>query len=249
MIELSSTATLTQYFSPAVKPRDDRPAVLILPGGGYTHTSQREGAPVALMFNTLHCHALVLDYTTLQKNPQLTTEMLLAEVEQALNLILSNARNWQVNITGLMICGFSAGGHLAALAANRFHRKIARQILCYPALDLATHPPHVQPQEHDPALAASWARLFAARPIEGVHPRTPPTFLWHTGGDTTVPMVGSVDYLAALARSGVSYEAHLYAGGVHGMALATPASAGPHPDVTDPHISTWTRLLATWLGR
>jgi acetyl esterase/lipase len=247
MIELSPTATLTQYFSPAVAPKDDRPAVLILPGGSYCHTSAREGAPVALMFNTLHCHAFVLDYTTVEKNPDVTTEMLLAEVEQSLNLILSNARNWQVNITEIMICGFSAGGHLAALAANQFHRKIARQILCYPALDLGTHPPQLQGQQSDPALTTRLSRLFAPRPVEGVHPRTPPTFLWHTGGDTTVPMAGSVDYLAGLARAGVGYEAHLFAGGVHGMALATPASAGLYPDATDPHIATWTSLLAGWL--
>lgn len=249
MIELTPTATLTQYLAPEVVEQPaDRAAVLILPGGGYLYTSPREGAPVALMFNTANCHAFVLDYTTVQKNPAVTMEIMLGEVEQALNLILSNARNWRVDITRLMVCGFSAGGHLAALAANQFHRKISRQILCYPALDVGTYPP--DPSVWDPQHEANGllAGLFATRPIDGVHERTPPTFLWHTGGDTTVPIGGSIDYAAALTRAGVSCEAHLYAGARHGMSLATPASARDDAHI-DPHIATWATLLQTWLPR
>ena len=49
--------------SPEVVPDRTRPTVLIVPGGGYEMTSDREGEPIALQFLAADCNAFVLRYS------------------------------------------------------------------------------------------------------------------------------------------------------------------------------------------
>ena len=49
-----------------------------------------------------------------------------------------------------------------------------------------------------------------------VSPNTPPTFLWHTMNDTSVPVENSILFLQALHRNHVMCECHLFAEGIHG---------------------------------
>lgn len=48
---------------PEVVPDRTRPTVLIVPGGGYTMTSDREAEPIALQFLAADCNAFVLRYS------------------------------------------------------------------------------------------------------------------------------------------------------------------------------------------
>ena len=50
-----------------------------------------------------------------------------------------------------------------------------------------------------------------------VTPETPPTFLWHTVEDDTVPVENSLLYAAACRRNGVPFELHIYEHGGHGI--------------------------------
>ena len=64
-LELASGGTLTVYLRDCCERMPnvlDRPLVLVVPGGGYTHVSAREGDPVALQFAAAGYHAAVLDY-------------------------------------------------------------------------------------------------------------------------------------------------------------------------------------------
>ena len=52
-LELAGGGTLTVYLRDCCERMPnvlDRPLVLVVPGGGYTHVSAREGDPVALQF-------------------------------------------------------------------------------------------------------------------------------------------------------------------------------------------------------
>ena len=63
-LELEGGGTLTVYLRDSCErmPKAiDRPLVLVVPGGGYTHVSAREGDPVALQFAAAGYHAAVLD--------------------------------------------------------------------------------------------------------------------------------------------------------------------------------------------
>ena len=76
---------------------------------------------------------------------------------------------------------------------------------------------------------------------------TPPTFLWATVGDNTVPVENTMLYATALRRAGVPFELHLYGDGPHAMGLATAESVW-RPDYVNPHAATWHGLCVEWNG-
>jgi acetyl esterase/lipase len=247
-IALSATAILTPFLAPSFSDARLHPAVLVLPGGGYAFTSLREGPPVAAMFNGLDCAAFVLEYTTADRDPSTTIARMLGEVEAALDLIAANAAAWRVDPSRLYLCGFSAGGHLAALAGNRFGGRIDRVILCYPALRLRTGwTPRAVAGGGRSVDPSALLRLFDERPVDSVSPASPRTFLWHTVKDDVADVAGSVEYLLRLVENRVPCEAHLYGWGRHGLALASRASAASPVEVDD-HVASWTRLVGEWIG-
>jgi acetyl esterase/lipase len=248
MIRLSETATLTPFLAPVFQDGRLHPAVIVLPGGGFAFTTPREGAPVARMFNGLDCAAFVLDYTTCDRNPGTTNELMLEEVRTAIDLLGERADEWHVDPSRISLCGFSAGGHLAALAGNAFADDVDRVILCYPALDLKGHTLDTAKTGRCDGDSADLMRLFAVKPIDTVSPRTPPTFLWHTFEDAVVPVSSSLEYLLRLVENGVPCEAHVYQRGRHGMALGTRASAKSPAEIDD-HVASWGRLVGEWLWR
>lgn len=88
-----------------------RPAVLVLPGGGYTFTSDREAEFIALEFNTMGYHAFVLRYSV---GAAALVPAPILEGFWAIATIRDHAQEWHVDPDKLAVCGFSAGGHLAA---------------------------------------------------------------------------------------------------------------------------------------
>jgi acetyl esterase/lipase len=141
-----------------------RPAVIICPGGGYLLTSQKEGEPVALKFNTMGYHTFVLRYNTyfLEKPKKFLNEETLPTVNekgifpqqlydliQTILFIREHEEEWQIDVNQIILVGFSAGAHLCASLgvrwndinlANKFNIKNemikpSAIILGYPLLD------------------------------------------------------------------------------------------------------------------
>jgi dipeptidyl aminopeptidase/acylaminoacyl peptidase len=83
----------------------------------------------------------------------------------------------------------------------------------------------------DPALADNLSN------DKQVTAETPPTFLFHTNEDKTVPAENSVLFYMALRRAGVPAEMHIYERGQHGVGLAP----------TDRVLSSWPQRLADWM--
>lgn len=128
-------ATLTSYLldeSGKLLNCKSRPAVLIMPGGGYFSCSDREAEPVALMFANHGYHTFVLRYATYLEGkngfPDITKPLVAKEdycfptqvkqVAQAMIFIHQHAKEWFINPQKVAICGFSAGGHNACMYAN-----------------------------------------------------------------------------------------------------------------------------------
>ena len=66
---------------------------------------------------------------------------------------------------------------------------------------------------------------------------TPPTFLFATTDDKTVPVMNSVMFYSALVKAGVPAEMHIFQHGAHGAGLAA----------ANPELSVWPDLLAKWM--
>lgn len=110
------------------------PAIIICPGGGYQHISQRESDPLALAFLAQGYQVLLLNYTVMNKGQNYNfLSQNLEEVQAVFSLIHQNHKEWQINPEQVFLLGCSAGGHLAAWYGNseQIHRPKG-VILCYP---------------------------------------------------------------------------------------------------------------------
>ena len=131
-------AALTAYLQPVggeFAPLARRPAVLVLPGGGYRMCSDREADPVALAYLQAGFQAFVLRYAT---GAQAAWPHPLEDYEAAAALIRSHAEDWTLYPDKLAVIGFSAGGHLAACAAAMAGQRPNAAILGYPVIDKDT---------------------------------------------------------------------------------------------------------------
>ena len=108
-----------------------RPAMLVIPGGGYAMCSDREADHVAAAYLKAGYQAFVLRYTC---TPKGKWPLPLEDYEQAMALIEERADEWHLDKTKIAVVGFSAGGHLAACAATVAEHKPAAAVLVYPAI-------------------------------------------------------------------------------------------------------------------
>ena len=68
---------------------------------------------------------------------------------------------------------------------------------------------------------------------------TPPTFLWHTAEDQSVPVINSLLYANQLSTDQIPYELHVFQNGRHGLGLAEE----------EPDTAQWTGLCASRLSK
>ncbi|MBP1736267.1 MAG: hypothetical protein H6Q60_148 [Oscillospiraceae bacterium] len=253
--ESQTSIRLRAYARPnrqLVGDQQGRWAVLILPGGGYSMTAPSEAEPVALAFLNAGMQAFVLDYSVApDRFPQA-----LLEAAACVDFIHRNADKY--GIRRVAVCGFSAGGHLAGCLSNLFDLPVIGEtlalqpgdvwpdaaILCYPVI--TTREPFGSVKSFSNLLGKTAQRPPALSLETSVTPSNPPTFLWCTYNDGTVPMENSLLYANALRGCNVSCELHIYADGPHAMGLATPDSAFDETRV-NPHAATWHGLCVEWL--
>ena len=225
-------------------------AVIILPGGAYLGlASILEGREIADWFTVRGFTAFVLHYR-LGKNYLLPVPLL--DARRAIQTVRSEAANYQIAPDRIAIIGFSAGGHLAALSATQFiagdasatdpvERVSSRPdalILGYGWLGGVTpDTTHLSYCKLMDVMDQCDALQKAYTPERFVTAQTPPTFLYHTTSDTTVPVQQALGFYHALLNAGVSAEMHIFAHGGHGSGLGKGDAA----------LDQWPNLLETWL--
>ncbi len=187
---------------------DARPAVLVIPGGGYMFCSDREADPVAAAYLRAGYHAFILRYSVgadaLWPRP-------LQDYEEAMALIDEHAADWHVLRDKIAVVGFSAGGHLAGAAATLAKRRPAAAVLGYAVLREDTA--H-ELGEDKPSIVAA------------VDENTCPCFLFATRTDSVVPIQNTLDMMSALNRCQTSFECHIYPYGPHGFSTGDPSIQG-----------------------
>lgn len=239
--------TLTIYL-PAGK-NSTRTGVVVAPGGGYLHlATQKEGTDIAAWLNARGVAAFVLKY---RLGPTYHHPIEIGDAQRAIRTVRAKAVEYGVAADHIGIWGFSAGGHLAATAGTHFDAGsttatdlVDRQgsrpdflILAYPVITLTAPSAHAGSRRYllgedaDPALVES---LSAETQVTA---ETPPTFLFSTADDQTVPVLNSVMFYSALVKAGVPVEMHLFQHGAHGAGLAA----------ANPQLRVWPDLLAKWM--
>lgn len=222
----------------------DRPAVLVLPGGGYARQADHEAEPVADWLAGLGIHAFVLRYRVAPDRHPAPLE----DAKQAMLHIRDGAHGLAVDRERVGVLGFSAGGHLAAtlstaVATGSDDLDVPGAVpnltvLCYPVVSYTreVHQGSVDNLLGEAPPSNVLAELSAEQQVSG---ETPPAFLWHTADDAAVPVSHSLGYAGALLSAGVPAELHVFPHGRHGLGLA---DGEPGPD-------QWSSLCAGWLGR
>lgn len=235
-------------FLPAT-PNATKTGVVVAPGGSYTHLAmEKEGFAFARWLNERGVAAFVLTY---RLGPKYHYPVELEDAQRAIRMVRVHAAEWGVETDHVGMWGSSAGGHLAATAGTKFDSgnssasdPIEQQgsrpdflVLAYPVITFEKPFLHRVSLKYllgdtpDPKLVDD---LSAETQVTK---ETPPTFLFATTDDKTVPVMNSVMFYSALVKAGVPVEMHLFQHGGHGAGLAA----------ANPQLSVWPDLLAKWM--
>ena len=217
-------------------------------------TSDREAEPIALRFAAAGCNAVVVRYSCVPAR----FPAALFELSYAVAKVRENAQEWNVDTDRIAVCGFSAGGHLAASFSTLWNRDFVKEYFDYQGGEnkpngMILGYPVITSGEH--AHGGSFENLLGektADPIllelvsaeKQVSSDTPPAFIWHTFDDACVPVENSLVLAQALAKEKISTELHIYPKGPHGLALAS-RETGDFAVV--PECQNWIDMAIRWL--
>ena len=212
---------------------EKRSCILVAPGGGYCMCAPHEGELVAMEFYKKGLNAFVITYTTditfsepLKKQP-------MNDIARAVRIIRKNADEYRVYPEKLVICGFSAAGHLCATLATHFadakdenpdYAEISARpdavILGYPVI---TSGDFTHGSSMDALLGrdASQEERDYFSLEKQVTENTPPCFIWQTVGDSLVPVENSYLFADALRAKKVPYAQYVFPFGDHGLSVAS----------------------------
>ncbi len=209
-----------------------RPAVIVVPGGGYSMVTPTEGEIVAKKFYEKGYNTFVCTYTTniLFQTP--LKEQPMKDLSRAIRIVRKHAAEFQVNPDQIAVCGFSAGAHLCGSVCVHYrdvedtkeeYQNISNRpdvsILSYPVITSGEYS-HRGSFEYLLGAEASDEELEYMSLEKHVTKDTPPCFLWQTVSDAIVPVENSFLYARACKEAGVPFTHHVFSDGRHGLSLA-----------------------------
>jgi acetyl esterase/lipase len=220
-------------------------AVIVAPGGGYQGLATgHEGRQVADWFAAHGVTAFVLRYRLCPAGYRHPAQ--LQDAQRAIRWVRAHASEFGIDPGRVGMIGFSAGGHLTAMAETLFDSgdpAAADPVERYssrPDFAVLAYAPTGSNIEQDAPLLCiagenkPQSDLF---PTRNVSAQSPPTFIFHTTADELVPSENAIDFYKALSAANVPAELHIFAEGRHGLGLA----------LSDPMLGEWPVLLANWL--
>jgi acetyl esterase/lipase len=226
-------------------------AVVIMPGGGYQRLAgDLEGREIASWFAARGFKAFILAYRLPSHGYLLPIP--LVDARRAIQLVRARAAEFHIAPDRVVVAGFSAGGHLAALAttqpvagdskagdpADKVSSRPDYLVLGYPwlgAVSLDTSHLNYCKDFHLMDQCAELTAKFS--PELFVTSQMPPTFIYHTYNDQTVPVEQSTRFFDAMRKAGVPVEMHIFGNGAHGSGLGKGDAA----------LDLWPGLLEAWL--
>ena len=234
------------------------PALVVCPGGAYAYTSRREAEPVALVFLAKGFNVFVLRYHCAPEARWPVPQM---EAAEAVRLVRSLADETLTDPDRVYICGFSAGGHLAASLGILWKRagwaeklgtvpEIIRptgMILCYPVIT-AGEKAHRGSVDNLLGHPGTKEELDGVSLEKQVTPDAVPAFIWHTRTDGSVPVENSLYLACALSECRIPFELHVFPRGGHGLSLANRLTDDRDNDSDGAaDCAAWPGMAAAWM--
>ena len=234
------------------------PTVVVCPGGGYSMTSDREAEPIALKFLAAGFHVALLRYSVAPTR----FPAAIFELASVIAMLREHAKEWYVDADKIVVCGFSAGGHLCASYCTLWSRDFVKDalgyhceehrpngmILGYPVITSGkkTHAGSVNNLLGEKASSPEMLELVSAE--KQVNQDTPPAFIWHTFSDDCVPVENSLLLASAMAEQKIPLEMHIFPIGPHGLALSNRITVNDNaPQMMVPECRQWIDMAIRWL--
>ncbi len=252
-IETEKTSHITQTMLdiyPADKKTANGTAVIVCPGGGYSHLAiDHEGKQIAEWFNSIGISAFVLKYRLpsddIMKNKTIGP---LQDAQKAIRYVRRNCKKWKVDPKKIGILGFSAGGHLASTASTHYNDKVYEPIdntsarpdfslLIYPVISMEIGTTHMGSRENLLGKKPSQDLVEFYSNEKQVNDNTPPAFMVHAMNDPAVPVQNSINYALALKKHSIPCELHIYQSGGHGFGMGKTTNTE----------CTWPKACEKWL--
>ena len=183
-------------------------AVIIAPGGGHRQLwITHEGYNEAKWLSDRGIASFVLKYRLAKDSNSVYTidKDELADMQRAIRLVRSRAKEWGIDTARIGVMGFSAGGEVAALAAMRFDVGNAG------ATDM------VERQSSRPAFQALIYPGGSDR-FEVVT-NAPPVFIAGGYNDRADIAEGMAQIYLKYKKAGVPAELHIYSNAGHGFGM------------------------------
>ncbi len=210
-----------------------RKCMIVVPGGGYCMLAPHEGELVAMEYYRMGLNVFVLTYTNditmcvpLKKQP-------MSDLSRAVRLVRKNAGEYHLDPAKLLICGFSAGGHVCGSLCTHFDdvtdpdpelnaisNRPDAAIFGYPVITSGEYT-HIYSMQALLGMAPSEEELEYFSIEKQVKENTPPCFLWQTVEDNLVPVENTYLFAKALKEKGVPYCQYVYPHGGHGLSTAS----------------------------
>jgi acetyl esterase/lipase len=226
-----SNPTLSLYQPPTDKKTGT--AVVVCPGGGYQILAMDlEGTEVCQWLNSMGVTAVLLKYRVPKRAGLEKHTAALQDAQRALGIVRQRAPELGIDSKRIGVLGFSAGGHLAALASNDWDARsypvvdAADSTSCRPDFTILIYPAYLTLKDQGDRVA----------PELNLTSNTPPTFI-AMAEDDPIRVETALFYAAALKKVNVPFELHVYPSGGHGYGLR------PTKDL----VTTWPQRAADWM--
>ena len=243
------------WYFPAKQINKNKPAILVMPGGGYFDLwFDKEGVDVAKWLNSVGVTAFVLKYRLPHwESENCRSKVALMDAQRAMRIIRSNSKKWSINPSNIGVLGFSAGGHLASTISTHHDQGLPKSsidmekntssrpdftVLIYPVVTMQNSPAtHFGSRENLIGKIPTKEYVDYFSNELQVKADTPPAIMIHTNQDSDVPPENSVLYYLALRKYNIPAAIHIWEKGPHGLGFGKEGDS----------FKSWAQICEEWM--